>query len=1052
MKVQLQPKFGRKNPGASDDSGNTDEPEAEASEFAVNAPAAPLASELPPPPPIPLDLATALPRESKGFKHIVIKVERMAQGAGLTVGRNNGDRTWSLGPDEIKDVAYVLEHGPLIPHTLQVRVIGMSDDQATTLNLLETDIGTDGVASPLRLFTDTLKESKPAAAAAGGDDLETADGLSRAINQSRQTARARIAAAKAAAAADEGGITAEAAADAAALRERLQALETALSEREQEFSAAQEAWETERKSLAADAKAKIAAALDTASRTTHDADSREAARREHEARAAWEREKELLLAEANVRVEEAVESSKPDKVRARLGAEFDHERAKLAAEADKRVAAAEKAARAEAKAAAEAKLKAARKEADEIAKRADAAIEAAREEAAQALTEARTAWEQERQMLVGELDRRIAQAADAARQKAESNATRAFAAAQTEWETESKALRAEANKRIAAAAEITRREADEQAAKNLAAALAKWKAETAALHAEAERITAAKLGAATAAWQAERNALAETHGRELTQAVEAARGEAEQALKAERRAWGDERKAITAAAEQGLSNAMAARGALEAELAGARSVTGIAVDRAKATWDIEMAALRSEMEAKIAAARKEGEAAGRAAAAMSFAGDEAGAMVAARAEWERELAATVARVRQETAAEAKSAAAGTLGAAVEAARAEWKAERYHLEAHAQEGLDAARLEAETARREIVEARAAWETEKKRLLADADARIAAAGAGDADAASAEAARREAAVDAALSDAEMRWRREIEIQADANEKRLAAMRVSAESELDVERQKAVKTALAQARTKWEAEVETRLAKAHEAWKADESKRIAATEKQLEGALAKRLEAVEAKLIAPALAGARAVAGSVAKQQKKGKGDSTLAATIAKWNKSHRRSKKFAFPRVSRRLALAAICVVALVGGGDFYREGVSLYRQYAPAAEAEVGARAGEVTSQAREFAARVGAAIREQFPDDSEAEQTLAESPLSANDVLTSVLRRAWIKPDSANMRAEPSPDGALVATLSRGAQVEQLGARGVWIHVRTAGANGQEGWVHASLLSSRAPE
>ncbi|MEK9661870.1 MAG: hypothetical protein VW644_09080, partial [Alphaproteobacteria bacterium] len=141
-----------------------------------------LVSEMPPPPPIALDLAPALPKARAGDGQTVIKVEGVAQGAALSAGRNNGDRTWSITPDEIAGLTYTLAHGPLMPHTLQVRVLSIADDQASTQMLLETDIGTDGQATPLRLFGDAAP-SQPTDSG-DGDDLETAVGLSKAISQS----------------------------------------------------------------------------------------------------------------------------------------------------------------------------------------------------------------------------------------------------------------------------------------------------------------------------------------------------------------------------------------------------------------------------------------------------------------------------------------------------------------------------------------------------------------------------------------------------------------------------------------------------------------------------------------------------------------------------------------------------------------------------------------------------------------------------------------------------------------------------------------------------
>jgi hypothetical protein len=1009
MKAQLQPKFGRKNGAAPAAGASAEEPDAP--DGALTA-AVPLVSELPPPPPIALDLAAAVPAGGRDDGQIVIKVEGMVQGAVLSAGRNNGNRTWSLATDQIAGLEYTLVHGPLIPHTLQVRVLAVAEDQATTLMLLETDIGTDGVATPLRLFAERRDDAAPAA---NGDDIETTAGLSRAITQSRQLARARIAAAKAAAAADEAGRHAAAAPDEIAiLRDRMQALESELAAREREHADAAAAWDAERQAAIADLQAQVDTARADAEQAARSAAAHDFAIRERDAAAAWQREKELLLAEAQVRVEAATENGKPEKVRARVEATFDKERKKLRAEADRRVAEAAEAARTAAEAAAK--------------QAAEAAHRDARAEAEERLTTARTEWDSERQASEAAAERRLSDAVGAARTAAEAHAAAVLAEARISWETETAA-------RVAAA-------------------------ESAAESAAVETLAAARTAHAE-----ECRAMAEAHESALAEAADSAAGRAqagaEQALAAAQAAWRSERQTLetaiaasraeAAAAAQRLNEAEAASRALQSEIERIQRQGAAETDHVLATRDIEMAALRTELESRIDAARRDGEAAGHAAVTQALSDDSDGVLAAARAEWEDELAGALARVRAETAAEAKAAQAGTLGAAVEAARAEWKAERLQTERAAQARLDAARSDAEAAHRALEEGQAAWEAEKQRLLADADARIAASGVADADSASAEAERRDAAVRAALADAERRWRRDLDIQVDAAEKRIAALRVAAETELEVERDKAVRTALAEARTRWECEFDQRLAEAEERWRAQEAKRIAVAQAEHEAELARRLEKVEAQhgRPAPSAAAAATVATGKSTAGKPVAPDPKLARTIAQWNRTHRRRKRMPLPHVPRRLALATICGAMIVGGGIYYQKGIDLWRKYAPVVDAEVAPHADEVTAQARQIAALVEAAIRERFP----AAPPVAESDTRpGDDALDAILRHAWVKPEIANMRAEPSPDGALVATLARGIEVEQIEARGAWIHVRTRATNSQQGWMHASVLSSRAPQ
>jgi hypothetical protein len=480
--------------------------------------------------------------------------------------------------------------------------------------------------------------------------------------------------------------------------------------------------------------------------------------------------------------------------------------------------------------------------------------------------------------------------------------------------------------------------------------------------------------------------------------------------------------------------------------------------RAQASRDIELAALRAELTGRIETARRDGEKAGRDAALQGLAEDENGTLATARAEWEDELNATVVRVRAEAAAEAKEAQARTLGAAVEAARAEWRSERQQIEAQFAAELESAQKAAEAAKRALDDARTGWEADKQRLLADADARIAAAGSGDTTAASAEAERRDEAVGAALAEAERRWQRELDIQVDAAEKRIAAMRVAAETELDAERERAVRTALAEARTRWEAEVAERLAEAEANWQAESNKRLATAQAELEGDFTRRLSRLEARIETPApTAAASAAKGDAAQTKAKpdaakpGKADARLARTIAQWNRTHRRRRKLPLPHIPRRLAWASVVGALIVGGGVYYQKGIGLWQKYAPVVDAEVAPQAAEVTAQARQIAALVEAAIRERLPAPPPAEEAGIPETAAGDDPLAA-LRRAWVKPEIANLRAEPSADGSLVTTLPRGVEIEQIGVRGAWIRVRALVGAKPEGWMHASVLTSTAPK
>ena len=85
-------------------------------------------------PSIPLDLAPLIsPYRQRG--RFTLRIENLPQGARLSTGRNNGDRTWSLALDELDDLSYFPPGEE--DHTLAIRLIAKDDSGATTLALIE---------------------------------------------------------------------------------------------------------------------------------------------------------------------------------------------------------------------------------------------------------------------------------------------------------------------------------------------------------------------------------------------------------------------------------------------------------------------------------------------------------------------------------------------------------------------------------------------------------------------------------------------------------------------------------------------------------------------------------------------------------------------------------------------------------------------------------------------------------------------------------------------------------------------------------------------------
>jgi hypothetical protein len=86
-----------------------------------------------------LDLASLIaPYRRHG--RFTLRIENLAQGARLTAGRNNGDRTWSLALDELDELFYVPPESLADDHALALRLIAREEGNASTLALIELPI------------------------------------------------------------------------------------------------------------------------------------------------------------------------------------------------------------------------------------------------------------------------------------------------------------------------------------------------------------------------------------------------------------------------------------------------------------------------------------------------------------------------------------------------------------------------------------------------------------------------------------------------------------------------------------------------------------------------------------------------------------------------------------------------------------------------------------------------------------------------------------------------------------------------------------------------
>src|ERR1700761_5357691 len=97
---------------------------------------------------VPLKLAPLLaPYKKRG--RLALRIERMPQVARLSVGRNNGNNSWSVSVEELEDLTYLLPRGFMEPHALAIRIIGL-DEGGSTITVAEYPVSpaTDAINTP----------------------------------------------------------------------------------------------------------------------------------------------------------------------------------------------------------------------------------------------------------------------------------------------------------------------------------------------------------------------------------------------------------------------------------------------------------------------------------------------------------------------------------------------------------------------------------------------------------------------------------------------------------------------------------------------------------------------------------------------------------------------------------------------------------------------------------------------------------------------------------------------------------------------------------------
>jgi len=81
---------------------------------------------------IPLDLAPLLSPYAH-YRRLSVRIEQLPPQARFSKGSNNGDRTWSLKPNDLDDLEFLPPEGASLPISLAIRIIGIDDDDEATI-------------------------------------------------------------------------------------------------------------------------------------------------------------------------------------------------------------------------------------------------------------------------------------------------------------------------------------------------------------------------------------------------------------------------------------------------------------------------------------------------------------------------------------------------------------------------------------------------------------------------------------------------------------------------------------------------------------------------------------------------------------------------------------------------------------------------------------------------------------------------------------------------------------------------------------------------------
>jgi hypothetical protein len=575
--------------------------------------------------PIPLDLLSVV-APYKRHRGISIRLERLAHGARLSQGRNNGDRSWSLAPDELDGLEYTPPTDDYDAHTLAVRIISLDGGDGETLAVIDLPIAG--------------KNGNPVSAPAISDG---------ALSIELQQLRDELLKAKSSLAARETEL--------ATVRRQAEDAERSRQAMKAEFGSAEEAWDRELRDQLAAAAAQANANLERA-RAAWETESasrqaRSAARTVEDARKRWQEESQaaLVKAQAEWKVAEVsriaaaeaawraqserqleelrkrAEGAETELTQARAHKAPQHHDTEVRRLREQLISAqASLAARgtelAEARAAAErAQQQLSREDTSSVAK----AQQAWKAAEAKRLASAEARWNEQSARALTELNGRLAQSEAAlaeARAQAEARQHQLAAAQSSLAERERELAKARANaeqrhSQSAAEAEQTRE---------------RWQQETAAAIAKAKESfkagESARFAAAEAQWKAQlAPALAETTAQLQRAQAELAQANAE--IQTQKRQSEDSLRSV----QDELLAAQTALASQESELG---ELTA-AAEQARATADHALQSVAAEIEKARKLWKKESDAA-FAKAEKKWRSEEAPRLAAAEAKWQEQVA------------------------------------------------------------------------------------------------------------------------------------------------------------------------------------------------------------------------------------------------------------------------------------------------------------------------------------------------------------------------------------------------------------------------------